>query len=282
MTENAGPTGVALRVEGTFRLRDVFGMSFGIFGRHFGVCIALAAIVLCPFYLALLAAVVLRPDGNLRSLLPWITVMPMVVICPTIATGAMTYCVIQDLRGRPVRMLETLKVLVRRLLPMMGVAISLLPLVPVSLLLAFIVTRTIAVFFPLVGADPRYSVGSLVLFLILGFCICFAAAPVCIAEQAGIGVSLSRSRFLTKGHRWQIFGAFTVIFVIDVIVSVMARLVASRIGADADLVGADTGRLIASYIVQAVFLGFVAVVAAVFYHQLRIVKDGGLIASVFD
>jgi hypothetical protein len=59
-------------------------------------------------------------------------------------------------------------------------------------------------------------------------------------------------------------------------------MVASRIGADAGLIGADTERLIAVYIVQAVFLAFIAVVAAVFYHQLRVAKDGADIASVFD
>ena len=46
----------------------------------------------------------------------------------------------------------------------------------------------------------------------------------------------------------------------DLIVNVMARMVATRIGAHAGLVGADTERLIASYLVQAVFLAFIAVV----------------------
>jgi hypothetical protein len=47
---------------------------------------------------------------------------------------------------------------------------------------------------------------------------------------------------------------------VDVIVSVVARMLASRVGADAGLIGADTDRLIASFIVQAVFLAFIAVV----------------------
>jgi len=68
-----------------------------------------------------------------------LTIMLMLVICPPIANGAMTYGVGQDLRGLPVRMLETLKILLRRFPPMIGVAICLLPLVPVSFLLALIV-----------------------------------------------------------------------------------------------------------------------------------------------
>jgi len=261
---------------------DLFGKSFSLFGRHFVVFTTLAAVILSPFYLMLLAAVLFRPDGNLGYVVVNLTVMLMLIICPTIANGAMTYGVIQDLSGRPVRILEMLRVLVGRFLPMIGVAIVLLPLVPVSLLLTLIAWGAVAVFFQLVTAEPRYLLGLSVLLLILSYCTYFAAAPVCIAEQAGIGVSLSRSKFLTKGHRWQIFCAFTLIFVCDLIVNVIARMVATRIGAHAGLVGADTERLIASYLVQAVFLAFIAVVAAVLYRQLRIAKGGSDIASVFD
>jgi len=94
--------------------------------------------------------------------------------------------------------------------------------------------------------------------------------------------SQSRRKFLTQGHRWQIFGALILIFMVDVIVSVVARMLASRVGADAGLIGADTDRLIASFIVQAVFLAFIAVVAAVFHRQARVAKDGADIASAFD
>jgi len=267
------------------RLREIFGKSFGIFARHFVVFFTIAAIVLGPFYLVLLVAVVLRPGGNVEYVVANLMVMLMVVICPTIASGAMTYGVAQDLCGRPVRTLETLNALVRRFLPMMGIAVSLLPLVPAGILLAAIVMATIAIFLPMVtatSADPRYLLGLFLLFLTLGYCICFAAAPVCMAEQSGVGASLSRSRFLTKGYRWQIFGAFTLIVVVDVIVSVVARMAASRIGTDAGLIVADTERLIASYIVQTVFLAFAAVVAAVLYHQLRAGKTGANIAGVFD
>jgi len=45
-------------------------------------------------------------------------------------------------------------------------------------------------------------------------CMYYVAAPVCIAEQAGVGAGLSRSSVLTKGHRLQIFGAITLIMVV--------------------------------------------------------------------
>ena len=263
-------------------MADLFGKSFSVFGRHFVVFTTLAAVVLSPFYLMLFAAVLLRPDRNLGYAVVNLSVMLMLIICPTIAIGAMTYGVIQDLSGRPVRILEMVRVLVRRFPPMICLAIVLLPLVPVSLLLTLIAWGAIAVFFQSVAAEPRYLLGLSVLLLILSYCTYFAAAPVCIAEQAGIGVSLSCSRFLTRGHRWQIFRAVTLIFVCDLIVGFMARMIATRIGADAGLVGADTERLIAFCLVQAVFLAFIAVVAAVLDRQLRVAKGGSDIASVFD
>src|SRR5262249_52345222 len=122
MAGSAGAMSVALGVG--VRLRDIFGKSFGIFARHFVVFFTIAAIVLGPFYLVLLVAVVLRPGGNVEYVVANLMVMLMVVICPTIASGAMTYGVAQDLCGRPVRTLETLNALVRRFLPMMGIAVS--------------------------------------------------------------------------------------------------------------------------------------------------------------
>jgi hypothetical protein len=282
VAENAQSTGAA--PGRTFRLGDAFSESFSVFGRHFVVFFALAAIVLGPFYLMLLATAVLRPDGNLRYYWAVLTLMLALVMCPTIASGATTYGVGQGLRGRPVRMLETLEVLARRFLPIIGVAICLLPLVPVSLSFAAIVVRAIAIFLPLGAAKMQNLLGWLVMPpVILGYCIYFAAAPVCIAEQAGIVVSLSRSKFLTKGHSWQIFGAFMLIFVADAIVGVTAGMVAGLIAADRGQVGAYLEGLIASFIVQAIFLAFSAVVATVFYHQLRLAKEGGTeIVSVFD
>src|SRR5262249_45238879 len=134
----------------------------------------------------------------------------------------------------------------------------------------------IAFFFQSVVREPPYPAVFFPL-LILGYSIYFAAAPACIAEQAGSGaLALPRSGFLTKGHRWQIFGAFILFFGCDAIISDIAQTVMSWVDA------ADTERLIASYLVQVVFLSFNAVLAAVLYHQLRLAKDGADVASVFD
>jgi hypothetical protein len=111
----------------------------------------------------------------------------------------------------------------------------------------------------------------------------FVAAPVCIAEQAGVGTSLSRSRFLTKRHRWQVFGAAILVVIAEVVaIAVVGALFlfpAIRAGAPPALFQ------IVYYILTAGFGAFYAVIVAVFYYQLRIAKEGidlTKIASVFD
>jgi len=140
-----------------------------------------------------------------------------------------------------VRVLATIKVLVRRSLPMMAVAIFLTPLVSLSFLLAFFVTEAIANFIPWVSvqADRRFADALFVLFLTFCYCLCFAATPVCTVEQNSIGVRLSRVRFLTEGHRRQICGIVPLIAFIDVIVGTVANMAVRGIGAYANLIRAD-------------------------------------------
>jgi hypothetical protein len=47
----------------------------------------------------------------------------VVIVCSTIATGAMTYGVVQDLRDEPVSIGEAIAIAARRFLPMFGVAL---------------------------------------------------------------------------------------------------------------------------------------------------------------
>jgi hypothetical protein len=108
-------------------------------------------------------------------------------------------------------------------------------------------------------------------------CAFFVGAPVCVAEKAGVGASLSRSRFLTRGYRGQIFGAYFLIAILGGFNSEIAARATSAVG--------EIGATIAGYGVQAIFGAFLAVLAAVLYYQLRVAKEGielAKIASVFE
>jgi hypothetical protein len=191
--------------------------------------------------------------GSSFSLEGWgLLAVPVAIVCGTIANGAMTYGVVQDLRGAPVSIGEAVTIAARRFLPMLGVAIA---------------------------SGVLTSLG-FILFIVPGFmvmCMYFVVAPVCVAEKAGVRASLSRSRFLTKGHRWQIFGAYILIAILGAI--------SSRIAAGATSAVGGIGATIVGFGVQAIFGAFSAVLAAVLYYQLRVAKEGidlAKIASVFE
>jgi hypothetical protein len=113
----------------------------------------------------------------------------------------------------------------------------------------------------------------------------YVAAPACVAEQVGIGASLSRSRFLTKGHRLKIFGAAALIWIVWLIVNLVITSAVAVTVLSAPVTIALPAVLIVSYVVQSFFGAFNAVLVGVFYYQLRVAKDGvdiDKIASVFD
>jgi hypothetical protein len=240
---------MSLEVERTFRLGDVFSKAFGVFGRNFIAFFILTVIANIPRYVFELGFAQ-APTGQFN---PWdLLVVPIGILCATIANGAMTYGVVEDLRGEPVSIPEAITMAARRFLPMLGVAF-------------------------LVGI---LSALATILFIVPGFivmCMYFVAAPVCLAERAGVRASLSRSRYLTKGNRWQIFGAY--------ILMILLALILGGIAAAAAFYAGRMASTVLRYGVQAVFGAFTAVIASVFYYELRVSKEGidlAKIASVFD
>lgn len=65
------------------------------------------------------------------------------------------------------------------------------------------------------------SVGYVLLFVpgMLLATIWAAAAPAVVAERLGPFAALARSRWLTRGHRWTVFGVLTLIFVLSWVAS---------------------------------------------------------------
>jgi hypothetical protein len=106
---------------------------------------------------------------------------------------------------------------------------------------------------------------------------------------------MGRSRVLTKGRRWKIFGLILVmlipaLIVAGVITAVMAKLgigVNLRIGVFFDL--NRTPNTVAGEVVSliwtAIWTAFYAILVAVAYHDLRVAKEGvdtEQIAAVFE
>jgi hypothetical protein len=109
------------------------------------------------------------------------------------------------------------------------------------------------------------------------------AAPVLVVEGKGPVEALGRSRFLTKGSRWQIFGLLIVVGIVSYLLSMAAY--GFNFAAMSDPTKIGIGQMIASSLVGAVTGVIYACGAAALYTELRMIKEGvgsSELASVFD
>jgi hypothetical protein len=240
---------IATDLQGAFRLREVFSQSFNAFRRHAVAYIILSAIAHVPLFRFYYYS---KSDSSI-----WDNVATYVVcfVCIIIAYGAIIYVVIQDLPGRRVSITEAITVATRRSLPLVGISAA------------------VVVLIWLIPAWPGLEK---ILIVILGSWLVmvtyFLAAPVCIAEEAGVGPALSRCLFLTRERRWQIFVAILLIGIVSLASTVIVVLSISN----------PAESIIVAFSIWIVLGAFSAVMAAVFYDRLRLIKDGVHIAKVFD
>jgi len=238
---------------GTFRLADVFSKAVSIYGRRFVPFIILTMIASIPDYLALFAmgSPTGRPDlasfGAARVGLGLVD-----FATKSLASGAVIYGVVQELRGRAFSVADSIQIALRRLLPMLGVAIC----------------TTLAI---------AFGVALLIVPGIIWGCMYYVSMPVCVAERAGVFASMSRSSFLTKGYRWQVFGTLLLILVGGLVVGSIIGMVFAMTG--------QIGMLIYSQALGAIIGSFNGVLISVFYYELRVAKEGidiDKIARVFE
>jgi hypothetical protein len=101
--------------------------------------------------------------------------------------------------------------------------------------------------------------------------------PAIVIEGAGITGCFGRSRELTRGRRWSIFGLLLIGYVGNWAIDKVTQLIAPILGL--------AGSTILSVIVSLAVLAFFGVMTSVGYFYLRAEKEGtaiGDIAAVFD
>jgi hypothetical protein len=179
----------------------------------------------------------------------------LTIVFGQIATGAVTYGVVQQLRGRKASFGRCLRVAAERLGAIIGVS-----------LLAAILTMFAAMLFVIPG--------------IIAMCAFYVAVPVAVSEDASVSGALRRSRDLTRGSRWQVLGVI-------VLLALLAMAIAFAVGFPLGMAFGTSSSVTEAFkqviAIPAEALG--AVVAAVTYHDLRTAKEGGNaddIAQVFD
>ena len=139
-------------------------------------------------------------------------------------------------------------------------------------------------FLPLLGVMILFTLGATLGFLLLivpGIILMvmwYVAVPACVLERTGPARSLGRSRELTKGYRWKIFGLILLVYVLSIIGSVLGSLLVNT-------AAGMWGAAIVQLIWQGLAAGFGTVMIAVVYYYLRVAKEGidvDQIAAVFD
>jgi hypothetical protein len=175
------------------------------------------------------------------------------VIFLIVAPAAISYGVVQEIRGRGFFFGECLRVALRRS--------------PAILALSIVATL-------------YAGLASLLLIIpgLIVFCMYAVALPACVAERLGPLKSMSRSAFLTKGNRWRIFGLLALLYIIGAVLEQLVSFVAGRVvgGLLALAISTPFDVLVGAYS---------AIVVAALYAQLRTIREGvdiEHIAKVFE
>lgn len=178
---------------------------------------------------------------TVTSLITW-------VLTP-VATGAITYGVIQQLRGQSAGVVECLARGLGRLGPVLLVGLA---------------------------AGLLIGLGTLACVVpgIILMCMFYVAVPAAVMEPGiGVGGAMSRSRDLTDGLKWQVFGIVLVLWLLSLAVG-MVMLFGFLGGPEADSISSLRSFLLATTLLNVVTISLAAVAAAVTYHAIRTDREG--------
>ncbi len=234
-------------VAGEFRIGRIFGRSMTILLQNFLPFVLLTGLATSPNLLLRLGTA-----GGNHPISAGVAII-LQVILGMLSQGFVLFGAFQSMLGRPVRAGKSLRVALARFFPIIGVSIC----VGFAVVIGF------------------------VLLIVPGFIlitILFVAVPACVVDRLGPFQSMARSADLTKGHRWKIFGIFLLLVLVGLIATALVTVVLLAAG----------GRSVAaagSWVWQAVFGAFSAILYVVIYHDLRVAKEGvdtDQIAAVFE
>jgi hypothetical protein len=242
--------------ESEFRVGRVLNRTSSVLSRNFLIFFVVTAVAQLPTLLFLKSE---NLDANASGTEIAVTVALaiggalLMIVLSMLSQAIVLYGAFQNMRGREVSLAESLQVGLRRFWPILGMAF-LVALLAGLAVLAFI--------FPALILATMW----------------FVAAPACVVEQLGPWASLRRSRELTKGHRWKIFGLMIVLLIISAIAG-------STITAALTAIGGNLLAMVGTVLWNGAWGAFSAIAVVVTYHDLRAAKEGidiDQIAAVFD
>lgn len=246
----SAPAASPLRAGRPFSAGDVIGRSFSVWFGNFVPFSIVTLVVNVPVFAL---AVVAPAEG--RSALDGLSSI-VSGLANLVVTGALTYGVLQALRGSPVS---------------------------VGALFGRGFSKLGSVFVVSLGFGFFVVLGFLLLFVpgVIALCALYVAIPAVVVEPVAPGEALRRSRALTSGSRWAVLAIALVVGVVTIASLGISGLVAV-LGGSA-LPHPFPALVATAILVFASPLG--ACAAAVAYHDLRVAKEGvdtAELVKVFD
>ena len=234
-----------------FNIGGILQRGADVLGRNFATFGTLSALfMLLPFVSGLMMDFGLEVDGGV-SVFAIGTLVMLWVMLYFLLFATLTHATICYLRGTPARISESLSWALGVLFPVIGITII---------------------------ATIGTVLGTILLFIpgLMLMTMWWVAVPAAVVERTGIIESLRRSVELTRGYRWKVFGVIIFIYIGQFALDRLTNVVLSA---------APIFNLVVNFLIMAAITAYFAVVTAVCYHDLRVLKDGiGThdIAKVFD
>jgi hypothetical protein len=259
MTDASLPAGRFTQSD--FRIGNVFSRAWSVFSRNFLIFSLVTLVANLPSLFMprrLPGEAIANPFQDLRTVG---VVIFILMVLSALSQAVLLYGAFEVMRGRPVNFGESLRIGLRRFFPIVGIAIVVVVLASMAAVLLI---------FP--G--------------IMLYVMWFVAAPVCVVERLGPFASMGRSRQLTKGHRWKIFGMLLLLLIPAIIIGAIVGAVMGAVGfLTVATAMSTTVAQIVGLIWKALWSAFLAILVVVTYHDLRVAKEGidtDQIAAVFE
>ena len=236
-----------------FAVGSVLSHAFEVFGRATGKFLVLAFIPLLPVLVVPFLG--FTDKSNPAAIGIGAAVIGIVtMIAGTLANAMTLFGAFREMRSEDFTIGESFRVGLKRFFPIIGLAI-------------------------VVGIAVGLATMLLIVPGLILLCMWYVAVPACIIEGLGVGASMSRSRELTRGYRWQVFGLVALILIATMLVSFIVGYMTVK------LAGAGVLSTLANFALQVISTAFGAVLSAIVYHDLRVAKEGvdvSKMAKVFD
>jgi hypothetical protein len=246
------PSSPETHLDPNYRLAvgHVLRRTFAAWARHLGPFTIVAFVMMSPI-LAGRAALLLLPHASRDWGFIVLEVLEPLVFFAL--AGVITYAVFQDVQGQRASLTESL----RGGIPHAGRVVRASALMYLAILLG-----TMAC-----GAPGIYAM-----------IVYWVVVPVAVVESHGAFASLRRSRELTTGNRWRIFGVLLVVLTITIGIMHVMGQVLGLFGLQLDAnqprsPGSVAYRLIAA-LVNLPFTPLQAISQLIAYHDLRVGREG--------